>query len=73
MLVSLSFLAYAHQRHAPGADVGGVHPRPADSLVELHHLLSLLEEPEEGSERSDVERVRADRHYVVQYTGDLRE
>jgi hypothetical protein len=33
-----------------GPDVSGVHPGPAGSFVEFHHLLSLLKEPEEGSD-----------------------
>jgi hypothetical protein len=37
----------AHLMDAPWADVVCVHPRPAHPLVELHHLLSLLEKPKQ--------------------------
>ena len=33
---------------SPRPDVGGVHPGPAGPLIELHHLLPLLKQPEEG-------------------------
>ena len=55
------------------SDVGRVHPGPRRSLVELHHLLAFLEEPEEGGQTSDVEDVGADAHDVVQNTGHLTE
>ena len=38
--------------------VGGVHPGATGSLVELHHLLSLLKQPEEGCDAAHVYRRR---------------
>ena len=52
-------------------DVCGVHPGPRGPLVELHHLLPLLEEPEEGREAADVQDVGADAHQVVQDASQL--
>uniref|UniRef100_A0A8W7PRP2 Uncharacterized protein n=1 Tax=Anopheles coluzzii TaxID=1518534 RepID=A0A8W7PRP2_ANOCL len=60
-------------RYAARPDIGGVHARPRHALVKLHHLLALLEQPEEGREGADVQRVRTDRHDVVQDARDLRE
>ncbi len=52
-------------------NVSGVETRARHSLVELHHLLALLEQPEEGREGANVERVRTDHHQMVQQTSDL--
>ena len=54
-------------------DVGGVHARARGPLVELHHLLALLEEPEEGRDAANVQDVRADAHDVVQDPSQLAE
>merc|ERR550534_2937446 len=51
--------------------VGCVHSGSAGSLVELHHLLPLLEQPEEGGDAAHVEDVGADAHDVVQDPGHL--
>ena len=59
--------------HAPGPHVSGVHPGSAGSLVELHHLLPLLEEPEEGRDAAHVKNVRPDAHDVVEDPGQLPE
>ena len=40
--------------NATGPHIGCVHPGTAGSLVELHHLLPLLEQPEEGSDATNV-------------------
>lgn len=61
------------ERDAARADVGGVHARSGDALVELHQLLALLEQPEERSHRAHVEGVRSDGHYMVQNPSDLGE
>ena len=58
---------------ASGADVGGVHPRARDALVELHQLLALLEPPEHRRERADVHRVARDGEQVVEDPRDLEE
>mmetsp|Transcript_4758 Transcript_4758/g.11747 ORF Transcript_4758/g.11747 Transcript_4758/m.11747 type:complete len:443 (+) Transcript_4758:85-1413(+) len=60
-------------RHASWSHVRGVHARTADSLVELHHLLALLERPEHGRERADVERVRRESEQVVEAPRDFGE
>ncbi len=56
----------SHLVHAPRPDVGRVHPGPRCALVELHHLLPLLEEPEEGGDTANVQDVGPDAHDVVQ-------
>ena len=58
---------------ATGSDVGGVHSGAGRSLVELHHLFTLLEEPEEGGDATDVEDVGSNAHQVVQDPGHLAE
>ncbi len=53
------------------SDVGGVHPGSGRPLVELHHLLAFLEQPEEGGDAADIKDVGADAHQVVQDSGQL--
>ena len=56
--------AFCIGKHTPGS---------TGSLVELHDLLPLLEEPEEGGDAANVEDVGADTHDVVQDAGQLSE
>ena len=56
-----------------GPDVSGVHSGTGRPLVELHHLFSLLKEPEEGRDAADIEDVGSDAHQVVQDASHLRE
>ena len=53
--------------------MGNQAPGSTGSLVELHDLLPLLEEPEEGRDAANVEDVGADTHDVVQDAGQLSE
>ncbi len=57
--------------HAAGAEIGGVKPRAAGSLVEHHQLLALLEAPERRRQRADIHRLRRDVQKMVQDTADL--
>merc|ERR1719150_3148652 len=59
--------------HAARPHVCSVHSGSTGSLVELHDLLPLLEEPEEGRDAANVEDVGADTHDVVQDAGQLSE
>ena len=56
---------------AAGPDVGGVHPGAGSTLVELHHLLAFLEQPEERGDAANVQDVGADTHDVVQDPSQL--
>ena len=56
-----------------GSDVCGVHPGSGRSLVELHHLLAFLEQPEEGGDAADIKDVGSDAHQVIQDSGQLAE
>ena len=58
---------------APRPVIRGVHPRAGDRLVDVHQLLALLEAEEEYRHRTNVERVRAEPHQVIQDTRDLIE
>ena len=44
-------------------------PGSASSLVEFHHLLPLLKQPEERSDTTHVENVGTDTHDVIQNPG----
>ena len=59
--------------HLHSAWAGKHTPGSTGSLVELHDLLPLLEEPEEGRDAANVEDVGADTHDVVQDAGQLSE
>ena len=48
-------------------------PEEKSSKKQKRNLFSLLEEPEEGRHRADVERVRRHAEYVVQQATDLAE
>eukprot|EP00053_Salpingoeca_punica_P008372 m.75267 g.75267 ORF g.75267 m.75267 type:complete len:437 (+) comp14572_c0_seq1:246-1556(+) len=61
------------QGDAARPDIGGMHACAGDALVELHHLLALLEHPEERRGGADVEGVCGDGHDVVEQAGDLGE
>jgi hypothetical protein len=65
--------ASPHLVNPSRSDVGGVHPGSGRPLVELHHLLALLEQPEEGGDAADIKDVGADAHQVVQDSGQLGE
>ena len=65
--------ASPHLVNPSWSDVGGVHPGSGRPLVELHHLLALLEQPEEGGDAADIKDVGADAHQVVQDSGQLGE
>ena len=51
--------------HTPGPDICSVHTCAASALVELHHLLTLLEQPEERGETSDVKNMGSNSHNMV--------
>src|SRR5690606_29652030 len=53
--------------------VGRVHARPGHRLVDVHEIFALTEGIEEHRHGPHVERVRTERHQVVQNTRDLVE
>ena len=64
-------MALAYLMYTPRPHVCRVHPGSTGSLIKLHHLLSLLEEPEEWRYTTDVENVCSDSHDVVEDTSQL--
>src|SRR3546814_9990310 len=59
--------------HTAGPEVGRVHARSADPLVELHQLLALFEAPQQRRHGADVEREGGDVQQVVEDAADLGE
>lgn len=57
--------------HASDPEVGCVHARPRDSLVELKELLALLKGPEEGRQGAHIHRMASDGQKVVEHARDL--
>ena len=57
--------------NTPGPDICSVHTCAASALVELHHLLTLLEQPEEGGDTSYIEDMGSNSHNMIQNSSQL--
>lgn len=57
--------------HSTRADVGSMKAGTRCSLVELHHLLTFLKEPQEGGEGTNIHGMCPQEHAVVEDACDL--
>merc|ERR1711962_560574 len=55
------------------SNISSMHSGSTGTLVKLHHLLSFLEEPEEGRDATDIENVSTNTHDVVENPGQFSE
>ena len=55
------------------SNISSMHSSSTGTFVELHHLLSFLEEPEEGRDATDIKNVSTNTHDVVENPGQFSE
>lgn len=51
--------------------IGSVKAGPRSSFVEFHHLLTLLKEPQEGSDSTHIQGMCSQEHAVVEDASEL--
>ena len=55
------------------SNIGCVHSGSTGTFIKFHHFLTLLKEPEEGGDATDIKDVSSNPHDVVEDPGELSE
>ena len=57
--------------HTTGAEISGVKPRPASTLIKNHQLFAFFKAPCNRGQRTDIKRLRADIHQMIENAANL--